>query len=147
VTIQQLVVDLENEPGRLFTVTEAIARSGINVHALSLCDGAASGTARMLVSDVKRARAIAMELDVPARTEEVLVLLIPDSPGSLAEILEPLFDDYVNILYLNAFSAIDGRAVTVIRFSDNAQAEGILREHGHSPLSLESIFPVSEEEE
>jgi hypothetical protein len=147
VTIQQLVVDLENEPGRLFTVTEAIARSGINVHALTLCDGAASGTARMLVSDVRRARAIVMELDVPARTEEVLVLLIPDSPGSLAELLEPLFDDYVNITYLNAFSEIDGRAVSVVRFNDNTRAEGILREHGHIPLALDTIFPVSGEEE
>lgn len=146
-TIQQLVVDLENEPGRLFAVTEAIANAGINVHALSLADGETMGTARMLVSDPRRARAIVMELDVPARTEEVLVLSIPDTPGSLSELLEPLFDDYVNVLYLNAFSEPDGNAIAVIRFGDATLAEGILREHGHVPLSLEEIFPRSEEEE
>lgn len=147
VTIQQLVVDLENEPGRLFSVAEAIARAGINVHALTLADGAGVGTARMLVSDVKGARSVVMRLDVPARTEDVLVILMPDTPGSLAELLEPIYDDYVNVLYLSAFSEIDGRAVAVVRFSDNRRAEGILREHGHEPLDLATIFPDDEEEE
>ena len=146
-TIQQLVVDLENEPGRLFSVTEAIARAGINVHALTLADGGGTGTARMLASDPKRARSLVMELDVPARTEEVLIIAMPDRPGSLSELLEPLFDDYVNILYLNAFSEIDGRAVAVIKFTDNTVAEGILREHGHDPLELSEIFPEVEDDE
>lgn len=146
-TIQQLVVDLENEPGRLFSVTEAIAEAGINIHALTLADAGGVGTARMLVSDPRAARSIVMALDVPARTEGVLVVAIPDDPGSLAELLEPLFDDYVNVLYLNAFSEIDGNAVAVIRFNDNQVAEGILREHGHVPLTLESIFPEREDDE
>ncbi|MFW5688558.1 MAG: amino acid-binding protein [Spirochaetota bacterium] len=147
-TTQQLVVDLENEPGRLFTVTEAIALAGINVHALALSDNGQTGTARMLVSDVRRARSLVMELDVPARTEDVLLIEIPDTPGSLAALLEPLFDDYVNIVSLNAFSAFDGRAVAVIRFTDNPQAEGILREHGHEPLDIGAVFPaVAEDEE
>ena len=146
-TIQQLVVDLENEPGRLFVVTEAIARAGIRIHSLVLCDGAASGQARILVSDVGRARSIVMELDVAARTEDVLVLLMPSSRGSLADLLEPIFDEYVNVLHLNAFSEIEGRTVAVVRFSDNTLAEGILREHGHEPLTVASLFPPSEEEE
>ncbi len=145
-TIQQLVVDLENEPGRLFSVTETISRAEINIHALTLADGGGVGTARMLVSDPRRARSLVMELDVPARTEEVLIVAMPDSPGSLTDLLEPLFDDYVNIQYLNAFSEIDGKAVAVIRFTDNTLAEGILREHGHEPLALTDIFPEIEDE-
>lgn len=147
VTIQQLVVDLENEPGRLFAVAEAIARAGINLHALTLADGAGVGAARMLVSDVKAARAVVMGLDVPARTEDVLVILMPDAPGSLAELLAPIYDDYVNVMYLSAFSEIAGRAVVVVQFSDNRRAEGILREHGHEPLDLAAIFRNDEEEE
>jgi hypothetical protein len=147
VALQQVVVDLENEPGRLFSVTEAIASAGINIHALTLADGGGSGTARMLVSDPRKARSVVMALDVPARTEEVLVLAIPDAPGSLAELLEPLFDDYVNVTYLNAFSEINGNAVAVVRFNDNVTAEGILREHGFEPLSLEDLFPAGDSEE
>lgn len=146
-TVQQLVVDLENEPGRLFSVSGAIAEAGIDMHVVSLTDGGGSGTARMLVSDVKRARSIVMGLDVAARTEEVLLVAIPDEPGSLAELLEPLYDEYVNVLSLNAFSSGDDRAVAIIRFNDNTVAEGILREHGHAPMALEEVFPGGGEDE
>jgi hypothetical protein len=147
VTIQQLVVDLENEPGRLFTVTQAIATAGINVHALTVSDTGQTGSARLLVSDVKRARALVMELDVPARTEEVLVVGIDDTPGSLAELLEPLFDDYLNIVSFHAFSQVAGRAIVVVRFSDNRHAQGVLREHGYELMDLTEVFPVSEDDE
>lgn len=145
-TIHQLVVDLENEPGRLFSVSQAIAAAGVNTHATTLSDGEGFGTARMLVSDAKRARAVVMGLDVPARTEEVLVIVIPDDPGSLADVLEPIYDEYVNVLNLTAFSLTDGRAAAVIRFSDNRIAEGILREHGHDPVAIEDVFPPPEDD-
>ena len=145
-TIHQLVVDLENEPGRLFSVSEAIAAAGVTTYATTLSDGGGSGTARMLVSDARRARATVMGLDVPARTEEVLVIVIPDTPGSLAEVLEPIYDEYVNVLNLTACSLTDGRAVAVISFSDNRIAEGILREHGNEPIAPAELFPEPEDE-
>ena len=142
-TVQQLVVDLENEPGRLFSVTEAIAQADVLVYALTLSDGGDTGTARILVSDVKRARAAVMGLDVPARTEDVLLLAAPHRPSSLSELLEPLFDDYVNVIYLNSFADKSGSTIAVIRFSDNERAREILRAHGHVPRSLSELFAAS----
>ena len=139
-TTQQLIVDLENEPGRLFTVAGAIAAAGINVYATTLTDNGQTGSVRLLVSDVRRARSVVMELDVPARTEEVLLVVVPDVPGALAELLEPLFDDYVNILQFSACTQCDGRAVAVVRFNDNRLAEGILREHGYETVSPLDYF-------
>lgn len=144
-TTQQLIVDLENEPGRLFTVAGAVAAAGINVYATTLTDNGRTGSARLLVSDVRRARAVVMELDVPARMEEVLVVVLPDVPGGLAELLEPLFDDYVNILQFSAFAQRDGAAIAVMRFSDNRFAEGILREHGYETVDPAKLFHTPEE--
>lgn len=146
-TIQQLVVDLENEPGRLFSVTEAISSAAIEIYALALTDYGSSGSARMLVSDVKAARAEVMALDVPARMEDVLVLRIPSHRGSLSELLEPLYDDYVNVLSLNAVSDSSGGTLAVVRFNDNVRAEGILREHGHEPLGLDAFAGITGENE
>ena len=145
-TIHQLVVDLENEPGRLFSVAEAIASAGVNTYVTTLSDGGGLGIARMLVSDARRARSVVMGLDVPARTEEVMLVVVPDEPGALAELLEPIYDEYVNVLNLAAFSLADGRAAAVLRFSDNRIAEGILREHGNDPVALEEIFPDTGDE-
>ena len=146
-TIQQLNMDLDDEPGRLFSVTDALATAGVNIHALSVVEREGISTARMLVSDVKKARAVVLSLDVPARIDEVLVVEISDAPGSLAAMLEPVFDDYVNIRYLEAFSEINGRAVAIVRFSDNAAAEEVLMAHGHTPLSVAQLFPEPESEE
>ncbi len=144
VTIQQLNMDLDDEPGRLFSVTDALAAAGVNIHALSVVERDGVSTARMLVSDVKKARGAVMPLDVPARIDEVLVVEISDAPGSLAALLEPVFDEYVNIRYLEAFSEINGRAVVIVRFSDNQAAEEVLRAHGHLPLSVAELFPEPE---
>ena len=145
-TIQQLNVDLENEPGRLFSVTDALGTAGVNIRALSVVDREGMSTARMLVSDVKKARSVVLSLDFTARIDEVLVIEISDTPGSLAAMLEPVFDEYVNIRYLEAFSEINGQAVAIVRFSDNESAEAVLRANGHTPLSFEHVFPTGEVE-
>ena len=146
-SIQQLIIDLDDEPGRLFSVTDALASAGINIHALSVVDREGTSTVRMLVNNVKKARECVLALDVPARTSPVLVVEISDAPGSLAMMLEAVFDEYVNIRHLEAFSEINGKAVAIVRFSDNEKAEEILRANGHMPLKLEEIFPESEESE
>jgi len=148
VAIQQLVADLENEPGRLFSVTDALAAAGVNIRALSVVDREGVSAARMLVSDVKRARETVLALDVPARLSPVIVVEISDSPGGLAALLEPVFDEYVNVLQLEAFSETNGKAVVIARFSDNERAEAILRENGHVPMTPEQLFgePQGEEE-
>ncbi len=140
-------MDLDDEPGRLFSVTDALAAEGVNIRALSVVEREGASTARMLVSDVKKAREVVMSLDVPARIDEVLVVEISDAPGSLAAMLEPVFDEYVNIRYLEAFSEINGRAVAIVKFSDNAAAEEVLRAHGQTPLSVAELFPAPDDDE
>jgi hypothetical protein len=147
VTIQQLNMDLDNEPGRLFSVTDALGEAGVNIRALSVVDRDGVSTARMLVSDVKTAREVVLALDVPARIDDVIVVEMDDTPGSLAALLEPVFDEYVNIRHLEAFSEINGRAVAIVKFSDHEAAEAILRKSGQTPLSMEDIFPEPEGEE
>jgi hypothetical protein len=140
VTIQQLTMDLENEPGRLFSVASALSAAGVSIHSLNVVDGDGLSTARMLVDDVKKAREVVLALDIPARLDDVLVLRMSDQVGSLAELLEPVFEEYVNIKYIAAFSEANGNAMAIFRFSDNDTAEKILREHGHMPLTAAELF-------
>ena len=138
-------MDLEDEPGRLFSVTNALASAGVNIRALSVVDREGVSSARMIVSDVRKAREAVLKLDVPVRLDEVLVVALSDAPGSLAEVLEPVFDEFVNIRYLEAYSEVNGRAVAIIRFSDNDEAERVLCETGHVPLTAEQLFPVDDD--
>jgi hypothetical protein len=118
--LKQLVVSIENEPGRLYEVTDAIGRAGINLRALNLVDTGAFGQLRLLVSDVAKARRILMEMQVPAFVNEVIAAEIEDKPGSLAAILKPLNAANVNVVFMYAFLNVNNdKAVMIFRFSDN----------------------------
>ena len=64
--LKQIVVSIENAPGRLMEVTNALGNAGINLRALNLVDTGAFGQLRLLVSDVVKARRILMRMEIPA---------------------------------------------------------------------------------
>ena len=70
--LKQIVVSIENSPGRLFEVTHALGNAGINLRALNLVDTGAFGQLRLLVSDVPKARQLLMEMHIPAMVNEVV---------------------------------------------------------------------------
>jgi len=121
--LKQIVVSIENAPGRLFEVTQALGNAGINLRALNLVDTGAFGQLRLLVSDVPRARQILMEMAIPAYVNEVVAAEIEDTPGSLAKILQPLAAANVYVVFMYAFIGFtQGGAVMIFRFSDNDKA-------------------------
>lgn len=144
-SIQQLSVHIENQPGRLYRVAEALASAGINIRGLTLQEGEVDGTLRLITSDIGAARNVLMDLDIPGTVEEVLAIRIPDTPGSLSQVLRPLFEAHVNLRY--AYSLLlDGGAVIIVRCADNSAGEEILRIADVELLRLEQILGRGTEE-
>jgi hypothetical protein len=138
--LKQIVVSIENSPGRLFEVTDALGKAGINLRALNLVDTGAFGQLRLLVSDVNTARNILMGMQIPAFVNEVVAAEIEDKPGSLAAVLKPLKDAGVNVIFMYAFIGIGtAGAVMVFRFSDNDQAIDIMQSNGIKILDSDSF--------
>ncbi len=138
--LKQIVVSIENAPGRLYEVTEALGKAGINLRALNLVDTGAFGQLRLLVSDVAAARRVLMELQIPAYVNDVVAAEIEDKPGSLARLLKPLTKANVSVVFMYAFigiSAGSGKAVMVFRFSDNDKAIELLLADGVQLLDAE----------
>ena len=138
--LKQIAISIENSPGRLYEVTNALGKAGINLKALSLVDTGLFGQLRLLVSDIVTTRRILMEMQMPAQVNEVVAAEIEDRPGSLAAMLKPLVEAKVNVVYTYAlvgFSA--GRAVMIFRFSDNDKAIEILRENGITLLDAKAF--------
>ena len=121
--LKQIVVSIENAAGRLFEVTNALGKAGINLRALNLVDTGAFGQLRLLVSDVKKARRILMEMQIPAYVNEVVAAEIEDKPGSLARILKPLAEAGVSVVFMYAYITFaSGKAIMIFRFEDNDKA-------------------------
>lgn len=138
--LKQIVVSIENAPGRLHEVTEALGNSGINLRALNLVDTGAFGQLRLLVSNVAAARKILMEMQIPAYVNEVIAAEIEDKPGSLAALLRPLTRAGVTVIFMYAFITFTkGKAVMIFRFSDNDKAIKVLQTHGAKLLDAETF--------
>ena len=138
--LKQIVVSIENEPGRLLEVTESLGGAGINLRALNLVDTGAFGQLRLLVSDVVTARKILMEMQIPAYVNEVVAAEIEDKPGSLARLLKPLTEAGVTVIFMYAFITFaKGNAIMVFRFSDNDKAIDVLKANGTNLLDANTF--------
>lgn len=126
--LKQITISIENEPGRLLEVTEALGNAGINLRALNLVDTGAFGQLRLLVSDVRKTRHILMSMQAPAHVEDVVAAEIEDKSGSLAAILKPLKAANINVVFMYAFIGMSSdKAVMIFKFSDNDKAIELLQ--------------------
>ena len=144
--LKQIVISIENAPGRLFEVTNALGNAGINLRALNLVDTGAFGQLRLLVSNVSRARRILMEMQIPAFVNEVVAAEIVDKPGSLARILQPLVEAKISVVFMYAYITFaSGKAIMIFRFSDNDKAIEVLKQNGINMIDPET-FGILENE-
>ncbi|MDY6791679.1 MAG: amino acid-binding protein [Thermodesulfobacteriota bacterium] len=138
--LKQIVISIENSPGRLLEVTRTLGEAGINLRALNLVDTGAFGQLRLLVSDIVSARRILMEMQIPAFVNEVIAAEIEDKPGSLAKLLEPLGEVNINVVFMYAFIGFSSeKAVMIFRFSDNDKAIEVLQAGGIKLLDAKAF--------
>lgn len=134
--IRQLSAFLENKPGALVAVTEALSRAGVDMRALSVADTQDFGILRLIVNDPDAARA-ALEAEGILITENPVVAVgVPDEPGALTNLVKLLAGEEINIEYLYAFlSPAKGRAFVTLRVADAEKAEAILSAAGFETVS------------
>ena len=138
--LKQIVVSIENSPGRLYEVTRVLGEAGINLRALNLVDTGAFGQLRLLVSDVVTARRVLMEMNIPAFVNEVVAAEIGDQPGRLSQILKLILDAKVNVAFMYAIIGFSrGKAVMIFRFGDNDKAIKVLQQNGVTLLDSEAF--------
>lgn len=124
-TIKQLSIFVENKTGRLNEVAHVLGKNGVNMKAFSLAESADFGILRLIVSDVDLAVRVLKEAHLGVSVNDVLCLSCPNTPGSLATILEYLAKENVFIEYMYAFSSGE-RANVVIRPTDIKKCVEIL---------------------
>jgi hypothetical protein len=138
--LKQISISIENSPGRLYEVTSLLGKAGINLRALNLVDSGDFGTLRLLVSDIAKTRRLLMEKNMPARVDDVVAVQIEDKPGRLSELLKPLTEARVNVMYMYAFIGMSAdHAIMIFRFSDNDRAIELLQEAGAKLLDSQAF--------
>jgi hypothetical protein len=93
----EFVVRLDNRPGMLASLTEALASAGVNIEALAAFGFDGEGMVRLVVDDATLARRALRESGLSAEERAVLTTFLPHSPGQLAQVTRKLADSGVNI--------------------------------------------------
>ncbi len=130
-SLKQLNVFVENKKGALVSITDALARSEINIRALSIADTEEFGILRLIVNDTETATEMLEELGFLIKVTDVVGVKIGDAPGKLSKALEVLDENGINLEYLYAFMArTEKHAYVVLRVADNDTAENVLENAG-----------------
>ena len=96
---KQLAIFLENRPGMLARVCDALAEAKINIYAITTSDTVDHSVIRMVVSDPRKALLLFEERGTLVVEDDVLMVDGDNKPGSLAKMAHKLASAKINIEY------------------------------------------------
>ncbi len=120
---KQLALFIENRPGTLARVCEALSKEKINIYAISTSDTVDYSVVRMVVSDPRKALLLFEDHGTFVVEDDVLMIDGDNRPGSLAKLANKLSDAKVNIEYAySATSPHSKKGLLILRVSDAKKA-------------------------
>jgi hypothetical protein len=123
----QLALFLDNRPGTLARVCDALSEAKINIYAISTSDTVDHSVIRMVVSDARKALLLFEEHGTLVVETEVLLIEGDNKPGSLAKLAHKLANAKVNIEYCYCATPPDARkGLLILRVSDARKALKVL---------------------
>ncbi len=124
---KQLAIFLENKPGTLARVCDALAEARINIYAIATSDTIDHSVIRLVVSDPRKALLMFEEHGTLVVEDDVLMIEDDNRPGILARLCHRLAEAKVNIEYCYcATSPSAKRGLLILRASDARKALKVL---------------------
>ncbi|MEO8207229.1 MAG: ACT domain-containing protein [Chthoniobacterales bacterium] len=84
--IDQLAIFLENRPGALVAVCDALAEAAINIYGMTVSDTVDHAVVRLVVSDSRKAVSVLEAHGALVVEDEVLMLENDNRPGGLSSV-------------------------------------------------------------
>jgi len=127
----QLAVFLENQPGKLESITKALAEAGVNIRGIAMASEGEFGVLKILADDPERAYRVLKEHHYTVSRRTVEIALIEDRPGGLHELLAALSARKINIEDCYGIVLEEGhQAAIVLDVERYPEAEAVLKERG-----------------
>ncbi len=139
--VKQISVFVENKSGKLVEIIGILAKSNIDISALSIADTTDFGILRLIVNDPEKAKAALREHGMVVKTTNVIALAIPDEPGGLVGALDVLKENGVAIEYMYAFvGKSDKGAMVILKTDDPDTAVKALEKAGSFVVDAKDVY-------
>lgn len=128
-SISQISVFVQSQPGHMARVLEAFEGADVNVRGFQAADTGDYGIVRFVVDDPDKALDVLKDMGAACSKTEVLCARLSDEPGELARVLKLIAECGINVNY--CYSMISTYiAISVV---DLEQAEQLL---SNQPVEL-----------
>ena len=117
--MQAFLVELENKPGALARIAEAIAAKGVDITGVAGAACGDSGRAAIMTSDASATRTALGEIGATYTEMEATDTALRDQPGTLAKAARRLADERINIEAVMPIG-MEGNEVHVAFITDDA---------------------------
>ncbi|GHT31871.1 hypothetical protein FACS189434_02450 [Bacteroidia bacterium] len=139
---KQLSIFLENKTGRLNDVAKILGEADINMSAFSLADNTDFGILRVIVSEPEKALTVLKSNKFAVSLTDVICLHAPNTPGSLANILQILAENGIYIDYMYAFSDGENDAKVIIRPDKIEDGMKVLQDHKIALIAANDLYKL-----
>ncbi len=122
----RVIVFVEQEPGTLAQVTQALGEAGVNIEAI---DGRLEdefGVISLQTSDDDAALQALLAADLRAVTSEAVVFHLNDEPGALAAVTRLFSDHQLNVRTIHIVHRRAGHAIVAVTTNDDALARSLI---------------------
>jgi len=124
---KQLAIFLDNRPGMLARVAEALAEAKINIYAITTSDTVDHSVIRLVVNDYRKAMHVFEERGTLVVEDDVLLFEGGNKPGELAKLANTLAKAKVNIEYCYSATPPDAKkGLMILRVSNPVKALKVL---------------------
>ena len=118
---KQLAIFLDNRPGMLARVCDALSAAKINIFAITTSDTVDHSVIRMVVNDSRRALLVFEEHGTLVVEDDVVMLEGDNKSGSLAKIAHKLANASINIEYCYSATSPNAKKGLMILRTSNAK--------------------------
>ena len=139
--VKQVSAFIENKAGRLNEIADVLAKSNIDISALTLADTTDYGIVRMIVCDPEKAVLALRDSGVICKITETLAVAIDDTPGGFAKALRTLTDNGIEIKYMYAcISHEKGKALMIVSVEEPEKADMLISSTDAGKVNPSDIY-------
>lgn len=122
-TVTQFSVPVENEPGKLYKVSQVLSREGINITGIMTESLGDVAFIRFMADNEQKVHRLLENAGFDAIERRVFQIDLPNKPGELTRVAKALADEDVNILcvYGTADSCETAKVVLVVDHPEKAE--------------------------
>jgi hypothetical protein len=124
---KQLAIFLDNRPGTLARLADALAEAKINIYGITTSDTVDHSVIRLVVSDYQRAMHVFEEHGTLVVEDDVLMIAGSNKPGEMARIAHRLAEAKINIEYCYSATPPEAKkGLMIMRVSNPTRALKVL---------------------